>query len=317
MSKAANKTMIGAFVVGAIILAVIAVAVFGSGKYFKKSAIYEIYFEGSVNGLSVGAPVMFRGVQIGSVKDISLEFSPSALAFYIPVIVEVFPDRARNLGPAPTVPGQFLKPLIDKGLRAQLITQSLITGQLAIAVDFFPDKPARYFSSAKKYPEVPSVPSSVQELTKTLQEMPIKEILMKVDSAMTGISEFVNSGSAQANMKEIEILTRKAAAVLDTANARINPLVESLQSTSEQIRTTVATLDRDMSGDHGMMQASRKTVAQAEKTLIAVQEIAQENSAMGQDLGQAVEEMSRSLRSLRVLSDYLERHPESVLRGKP
>ncbi len=316
MSKATNKTLLGAFVVGAIALTVLAVAVFGSGRYFKKSQIYEIYFEGSVNGLSVGAPVLFRGVQIGSVKDISLEFTPSALEFHIPVIVEIFPDKARYLGPSPTATGQFLKPLIDKGLRAQLITQSIITGQLAIAVDFFPEKPAKYFSSEKKYPEVPSVSSSIQEITKTLQELPIKQLMVKLDSTVSGINEFVGSGSAQASVKSLEKMLKEATAVLNTVNARINPLIENLQATSTEIRSTVARLDSNMSGDDGMIQASKKTVARADEMLAALQQIAQENSAMGRDIGQAVEEMSRSLRSFRVLSDYLERHPESILRGK-
>ncbi len=317
MSKMANKTAIGAFVLCAIALVIVAVIVFGSGKYFKKALLYEIYFEGSVQGLVEGAPVLFRGVQIGSVRNISLQFMQTTLDFRIPVIIEIYPERAKRLGPPPKVPGEYFVPMIKKGLRAQLITQSMITGQLAVALDFFPDVPAKFVGTDQKYPEIPSVPSKVEAITKELQELPVKEILMKINSAVTGIDNFINSGSAQANMKELEKLTKKASAVLDTANTQINPLIENLQATSEQVRTTMEKLNGSMSGDGGVLETSRSTMIQAEKTLHALQQIAQENSAMGQNLSIATEEMSRSLRSLRLLSDYLERHPEALLRGKP
>jgi len=145
MSKTASKTAIGAFVLCAIALVIVAVIVFGSGKYFKKALLYQIYFEGSVQGLVEGAPVLFRGVQIGTVTNISLQLIPATVDFRIPVIIEIYPERAKRLGPPPKVPGELFAPMIKKGLRAQLITQSMITGQLAVALDFFPED-ARLFS---------------------------------------------------------------------------------------------------------------------------------------------------------------------------
>jgi len=317
MSKTASKTAIGAFVLCAIALVIVAVIVFGSGKYFKKALLYQIYFEGSVQGLVEGAPVLFRGVQIGTVTNISLQLIPATVDFRIPVIIEIYPERAKRLGPPPKVPGELFAPMIKKGLRAQLITQSMITGQLAVALDFFPEEPAKFVGTDLKYPEIPSIPSKVEALTKELQELPIKEILMRINSAVTGIDTFINSGSAQANMKELEKLTKRASELLESANTRINPLITSLQSTSDQVRSTMEKLNGSVSGNGGVLETSRSTMVQAEKTLHALQQIAQENSAMGQNLSIATEEMSRSLRSLRLLSDYLERHPEALLRGKP
>ncbi len=204
MSKPASKTMIGAFVLGAITLVVIAVAVFGSGKFFRTTQTYETFFEGSVKGLSVGAPVMFRGVQVGSVKDISLVFDPAKLRFYIPVVFDIYPDKVKALGPRFEARGQYMKPMIEKGLRTQLIMQSLITGQLAVSVDFFPDKPPVFLALDDRYPEIPSVPSSTEELQQTLQELPIKDIVQKIDSVMGRVDEFVHSGDVQANMKLLQ-----------------------------------------------------------------------------------------------------------------
>lgn len=316
MSKAASKTMIGAFVLGAIALIVVAVVVFGSGRFFKVTRTYETYFTGSVKGLNVGAPVLFRGVEVGSVKNVSLIFDPAKLDFYIPVIFDIFPEKAMRLGPKPGTEGEFVKPLIDKGLRTQLISQSFITGQLAVALDFFPDRPPVFIGLDPKYPEVPSVPSAVEELQQTLQELPLREIIDKIDTAMDGISNLVNSESVQASAKSLDAMLRETTKVMDELNNQIGPLAENLQNTSDEIRLAVANIQGQVTGDKGLLEASSKTLDRAEQMLLSVQQIAQENSAIGYELGGAISEMSRSLRSLRSLSDYLERHPESIIKGK-
>lgn len=312
MSKAANKTMIGAFVLGAIALAIMAVVVFGPGRFWRSSYHYVVYFDSTVKGLNVGAPVLFRGVQIGSVKDISLEFQPAELVLHIPVIIEIYPDRAKNLRPSSRYSGGPLQPMIEKGLRAQLIVQSIITGQLAVAIDFFPDKPAVFIGQGGPYPEIPSVPSSAEELQKTLQEIPIKEILMRMDSALEGINKLVNSNAAESSLKSLEKMLAKATEVLNSLNEKIDPLVDNLQSTSGEIRSAAAALN----GDQGLINSSKRTLDKADQMIASIRKIADDNSELGHDLGSAVEEMRRSMRSLRRLSDYLEQHPEAILRGK-
>ncbi|MGD0231128.1 MAG: MlaD family protein [Syntrophorhabdales bacterium] len=323
MSKAANKTMIGAFVLGAVALAVIAVVIFGSGKFFTTKQHYELYFQGSVQGLDVGSPVMFRGVKVGSVSDISLTFIPKELTFYIPVTIDIEPDRAKWLGPPHKREGQLLKPLIDRGLRGQLQTLSLVTGQLAVALDFFPGQPARFVGQDTKYPEIPTVPSTFAQLTKTFQELPIQSLFAKLDSAVTAINTLVGSDAAQTSMKTLDQSLRQATALMKTIDARIGPLAASLQDTSNGIHSVATKLGDSLSGDRGVpvqlqqtLETARKTLAQVEQTLASVQAMAQENSTMGYEIGTAVSEMSRSMRSLRNLSDYLERHPEALLRGK-
>ncbi|PLX52251.1 MAG: hypothetical protein C0612_02975, partial [Desulfobulbaceae bacterium] len=134
MSKEVNKIAIGGFVVGGIGLAVLALLVFGSGKFFQQKSMQVLFFEGSVKGLSVGAPVKFRGVDIGEVKNIELTINPNNLEFYVPVYVQIFRNRISILGGKRV--GQFdneevVDALVTKmGLRAQLKMQSLLTGQL-------------------------------------------------------------------------------------------------------------------------------------------------------------------------------------------
>ena len=142
MSKQANKTAIGAFVVVAVALGVAAIIVFGSGKFFVKKDVYVAYFPGSVKGLRVGAPVVFRGVKIGEVTQIRLYADRRENIVQIPVILEVDPGNFKNMGPPEENRREYLEKVIKSGLRAQLQMQSLVTGQLMINVDFYPDKPA-------------------------------------------------------------------------------------------------------------------------------------------------------------------------------
>ena len=143
----ANPTVIGAFVVGAIVLGVGGVLLFSSGDYFKERNYFVMFFQDSVDGLSPGAPVKLDGVKIGEVIDVHLEWDPQAVTFRIPVTVEVISGQSQKYGGGELVlTGDIrerLKKLIDKGLRASLATESFITGQLEIELGFFPDTTPR------------------------------------------------------------------------------------------------------------------------------------------------------------------------------
>jgi hypothetical protein len=138
-----NQAVIGAFVVGAVVLAIIGVIVFGSGKMFQKVNLFVMYFEGSVKGLNIGAPVTFRGVKIGSVVDITLRADPKKMEFRIPVVMETEKGKIEKTAEFKGSDEAALKKLIDLGLRARLDMQSMVTGQLLINLEMLPDEPAR------------------------------------------------------------------------------------------------------------------------------------------------------------------------------
>jgi len=127
MSKPANKKVIGFFVIGAIALAVVTVLALGSGKFFKKTFKAVCYFEGSVGGLSIGAPVVFRGVKIGTVTQIVLRFDPSKVSVLIPVFIEI-EQQVKERTVSKEQRGEGWQKLIDAGLKARLETQSFVTG---------------------------------------------------------------------------------------------------------------------------------------------------------------------------------------------
>jgi len=188
--RKANKTLIGAFVVGAVALLIIAVMVFGSGSLFKQSDKYVLFFDGSVKGLSEGAPVIFRGVKVGNVSSIGLLYDEDKKSVLIPVVIDVELSRVKGVPDKVGYPDY--KKLIDEGLRAKLEIQNFITGQLMIGLDFYPDKPAKTYDVVKKYPELPALPIST-DIFDVMNEIPVKEIADDLEQTVNGINRLVNS----------------------------------------------------------------------------------------------------------------------------
>ena len=190
MSRKANKTVIGAFVVGAVVLLIVGIVVFGSGLLFKVSDKYILFFDGSVKGLSVGAPVIFRGVQIGNITQISLVYEPQDRNVLIPVVIDVELSRVKG------VPEKFGYPdyalLVKEGLRAKLEIQNFITGQLMLSLDFYPDKPEKLYGLIRTYPELPTLPIS-PDIFEAMNELPIKEISDNLAKTVSGLNRIVNS----------------------------------------------------------------------------------------------------------------------------
>lgn len=315
MSRSASTTLIGAFVIGALALAVFAVIVLGSGKFFTKRPVYVMFFEGSVKGLNVGSPVNFRGVKIGSVKDIELKFDAKDLVFLIPVYVELDPTKVTGIK-GTIGGGEHLGELVQKGLRAQLELQSILTGQLMINVDFFPDKPARYVGMETGYPEIPTVPSPLDELLRTAQELPLKELFDRLLKSIEGIERIANSPQVASSIKSLSEGLEDARKILGKIDSEIGPLMANLKNTSDSIRTIAVKAENVPASLEKTMVSVQDVLKQTEKTLSSLQGVVSENSDLYLQVGNALEEITRTSRSIRSLGDYLYRHPESVVKGK-
>ncbi len=276
MSKKANTTLIGAFVLSAIVLAIALVVILGSGKLFSRTKMHVMFFPDSVKGLSVGSAVMFRGVRIGQVTRMQVKFYEKELNILIPVFIEIDPGLIImvNSGQTP----EDLELLIKKGLRAQLQLQSFVTGQLVVDLDFYPDKPARLVGTETGYEEIPTIATPIQEITKTLGELPIKQILAKLDSTLAGIEQIANSPQIRESIKS-----------LNQTLQSINRLVNSpnIEGSFDSLNQTIKKLDK----------------------------ILAQNENLGYMTNQALEDVSRMARSLHSLADYLDRHPEALIKG--
>ncbi len=341
MSKQANKAVIGIFVVGAIALVVIAIVILGSGKFFKRTFTAVCFFKGSVGGLNEGSPVVFRGVKIGSVKDIVLRADSEKLTFTIPVYIEIEPAKFTIVGPHPKDLGENLKAFIDRGLRATLGTQSIVTGQMEVALDFYPEKPANFVGIDTKTPEIPTIRTAMQELTEKVEKIPIDEIFAKILSAVQGIEKIVNSPeitqvvrSINEAAKEVKPLAanlgeavKDARKLVQNVDSRIGPLVSSIQGTVDDYGKLARSADSKIEtlslGLGDTIKEIQKAVSSIEKTLDEVQAtLAQtrqtlpEDSTLSSEVTDTLEEVQKGARSIRLLADYLARHPESAIWGK-
>ena len=319
MGRKANPTLIGAFVVGAIALAVAGVLVFGSGQMFKHTQQFVCFFTGAVDGLNVGAPVKFKGVEIGSVVDVRLriegqpevDLQQIAKGLRIPVIVEL--DVSKLVGLGATAfghePARFQQ-AIDAGLRAQLNAQSLVTGLLFVQLDFRPDTPADLvLPKDSKYVEIPTVPTALEQvrsaaehLMRRLDQLDVESIVRSVTESLDGVNRLVNAPALKATVEslpETVANTNKAVgAVRDLASrldTQAGPFLASLKTTSDR---------------------TNEALDQMRTTLQAVQVFIDPGSPLASQITSALQELTSAARSVRLLADYLERNPSAVVRGK-
>jgi len=199
--KRIDPRVIGSFVVGAVILSVAGLLFFGPGGFFTETRDYVIFFDGSVKGLNVGSPVRFRGVKIGQVKKINVHVRTEDFKFYIPVVIEIEPSRitAGNTHKSlldtlkTTIKGDDLMlPLVPKGLRARMQLDSLVTGQLYVNLDMLPKAPLILTGYKHRYPELPAIRSSLDELTRTVEDIPLKELAGKLMLSANGFEKLTD-----------------------------------------------------------------------------------------------------------------------------
>src|SRR4029453_15768332 len=170
MGSKINPNAIGALGVGAIVLLIAGGLLFGGGKFFQEKLPYVLFFEGSVEGLNVGAPVVFRGVQVGQVTAVEALADPATSSIVIRVKIAFVRGSLQVRGGRVQDPQKGVEGLVQKGLRASLRMQSFVTGLLYVAFDFQPDTPVVLRGLDATVPELPTIPSDMDQLKSTVQE---------------------------------------------------------------------------------------------------------------------------------------------------
>lgn len=264
-------------------------------KIYLDKKRFLLFFDSSVRGLSVGAPVLLRGIKLGQVLDVQLEFDVKEFEFHIPVLIEIEPDRIRFVG------GEYedvqeetpIARFVDEGLRAQLKSGSLITGQLFVDLDLHDDVPAAAVGEQGGYPVIPTVSTApLEEITNkaneflnTLNELPLQEIGSDLRDTIKGAKEIATSEELERSVKELELTLKQ---VHEMARGLDKDVMPKLSATLEQARVTLASADNLVAAD----------------------------SAVYLELKRMLRELSAAARSVRGLADYLERHPEALIKGK-
>ncbi|MDT3776711.1 MlaD family protein [Nitrospira sp. MA-1] len=256
---------------------------------------FVVNFDGSVRGLSVGAPVEFRGIKIGIVSDIAVNLNPKTLEIKIPVLIEIQPERITT---PQTVQSHviedryaIMKHMVKRGLRARLETGSLLTGQLFVGLDFHQDLPPKELILTGKYPEIPAIPAAMDELRRTVSDLMAEIRRLPLDKIATEILKTVEGGNRLVNSPD----TQKAVHNLNVALGNVEKFTEGLD---RQVDGLVKNLD--------------KTLATVQKGLQQIDP----NSPAAVNMNNALKELSAAARSIRVLADYLEQHPEALVKGK-
>jgi paraquat-inducible protein B len=322
MKKQINPTRIGVFVVGAIALAVAAVIVFGSGRFFTKKETYVSFFEGSVFGLNQGASVVCRGVKIGSVTNIKLLSEPDEMKVYIAVLFEIEPKtfHVRGGRPAFENPDDRIDQLIEYGLRVNLEQQSFLTRQMMLVLDFHPDTEVRLTGIEAGYPEIPTIKSGMQELMEGLKKLPLQEIANSIRDALKGIEEVVQSPEVAESLSALKGTMVAAEDLVKKLEQQIDPLMANLDGTLVDARKLLRNVDSKVdplaSGVEETLEATSRAIHEAEETIASLQSTAGEDSALVHALTGALSELSAASRSIRILAETLESQPESLLRGK-
>ena len=244
MTKA-NPAVVGSFVIGAIALIVIGMLVFGGANWFAERNTFVAYFPGSVKGLRVGAPVDFRGVTIGQVTEIRVLFNPEAVSAQIPVIMELDPEQIATAGRAAADSEQEgAERLIRAGLRAQLQSESLLTGLLFVNLDFRKNAPARLVGGNQPYPEIPTIPSELEQLQQSAGDIAVR--LPQVVDRLEGILASIDAGLSENRGHVRQIVGDVAAisAAIREQAPKMNRVLANAEEATGDVGRVAATLDQ-------------------------------------------------------------------------
>ena len=296
MSKRASPTAIGAFVVGGVALVVIGLLVFGGGRFFQHPLKYALFFDTSVDGLNVGAPVQWRGVKVGQVTRIEARWGTP----WIEVIADV--DTRKLQGGRKLTPAEFEqaieKAVKDNGLRAQLQTQSLLTGQLFVAIDLFPGTEIRMVNLDPALPELPVVPSTLQMFSQraekfldTLTALPLPQLIESTTTAVEAINKVARSKELQQSLEGVTTTLEEIRTLARTLNEHGGPLLASAKETLDTTRAAVAEVTQSGQKLLGQLDTDAKTLnTLLEDTTGVVRKTGGEIETIASSLRRAVEE---------------------------
>ena len=372
MSREANPKVIGAFVIGAMVLVLAGVLILGSGKFFTTRPRYVLYFDTSVAGLNAGAPVLLQGVRVGQVVSVQAEFDLKEKAVRIEVIIEVDSNAVSVVGGKLTEVGggKGVELLVEQGMRGQLAMQSFITGQLYILFTFPPNVPLKHVKYGGEYPELPTVPSPIEKLTKKLENLNVQKLADSLTNTLEGVEKLINSPEILETIRTVEATAKDLRKLVQNANNKIDSIAsvaqETMRDTRKLVQTAVDKVETIGTGTNTAVQDVRQLISnlnnkidalsasldgaiqdarnlmknvdgavgpiktelgetlklaadalkEASLALKNIQTATSDNSPLRYKLLETLDRLSGAADSIRNWADYLERHPEALIRGK-
>jgi paraquat-inducible protein B len=355
MGRRANPTVIGAFIVGALALMVIGLLVFGRGRFFTETRQFVLYFDGSVKGLNVGAPVDFQGVKVGSVTNVTVQYLAKEQAFRTPVYIEIVPGSIQEIG----IRGdkddrkRFVESLVEQGLRAQLGMQSLVTGQLFVQLGFYPDTPVRLVGGDPDVLELPTIPTTLeqaqaaaQSILEKLQALPLEQLFANFMQTIEGANRLVNAPEVLTAVRAMNETMLDMQHLVRQVDGQLGRLLDDVSGTSAASRAVLTDLQQvvrrldsqiiplsdgakqTLDAARAILKDGQQLVRNADGKVTRMTDALTETAKTAQttmvtaqrrlddNVVMTLQEVTAAVRSIRVLADYLERNPNALLTGK-
>lgn len=334
MSQRVNPTVVGLFVVGAIVLAVVGIGALGSGQLFSSRTTYISYFDESVNGLDVGAPVKFKGVPIGEVTDVKLRLDLENATFQVPVqyAIDLDPVTDTTGVPLDLNEPEELQAQIDDGLRAQLQLESIVTGQLYVELTYVSNPEPVRTPGRSTHLEIPTVLSPLAKigeeasgLVTNLRSFDVSQINENLVTFLVNANDKLEKLDAEEINRSILSTVESVQAVIESEEVRAT--LQDLPKATEELRATIADarqlvqrLDKgvDPTADElkKTSQKLRTTLKQMRGTMSEIDQTLSTDSGVGYQMEEALSNLSEATRALQVLLESLERNPSIFLRGR-
>ncbi len=317
MSEKPHTVAIGAFVIGALLIA-ITIVIFALGSGFGQEREKTVMvFDGSVKGLVIGAPVTLRGVQIGQVTNLELMLDSDTIELIMVVEAEISGKNIRRLG---SNPEDITDELITQGLRAQLKTQSLLTGLLYIQLDFHPDKPPVFVDLKTDYLQIPTIPTELEMLTQKLDELDLAKLAENVEGTINGLNSFMSNKDFQALPANLQSTLAAVTQLTEELRTQVAAAGPKLDTVLDDVAETVAGANKELPKFSALAQKNldvlNKAIKGFEQTMANINSMVEPGSATTYQLNKALKDLGMAGEAIKQLANTINEQPESLLRGK-
>jgi len=340
MTRSTTAWRVGAFVIGGLVLLVVTIATVLGGQLFTRTDRVVMHFQGSVYGLQVGSPVVFRGVRLGNVVAIGLDHDAASGRISIPVTADLERRLVADMQGVPP-DGNVAPPLaalVERGLSARLATQSLLTGLLYVDLDLRPAAKGAARPAASSPPagplEIPTLPTAFQALQSQLEGIDLGALVKDVAAVAAATRRFVGEPALRQALADLARLSAELRQLTARIDRRVDPLADgaqqalgearraagSLAGAADKLGGAAARVDGFMAPDAALaagLQSMRSAADELAKTAAALRGATGEDAALVQSLERTASDVSRAARAVRELAEQLERQPESLIRGRP
>lgn len=277
-----------------------------------------MHFEGSVQGLQVGAPVKLKGVVLGEIADIELYFEKDNQTVITAVTADLIMERINTMSGG--ISNHFLNDAINNGLRAQLNYQSLLTGLLYVELDFYPDTPLRLYDFQDAHIEIPTRATSLEEITRSIQELDLKGLVDNLNNLTTQLGTLVSDGNIQQTVDNFNRVALSIERTSNTLNSELTGLSTQVQGTLNEMDVLLKELNEHapelaQSFQNSLDELNRGLESFSEAT-DSIKDMTSEDSPLVNQLYDTLLDISRSAQSFRSMSETLDQQPEAILRGR-